>query len=92
MKWIEDFLSGLRQCVCLRGSQSDWVNISSGVPQGSVLGPFLFIVYVNDLPDVVSSELYMFADDTKLYHTITSKSDCDILQQDVNNIDLANLF
>ena len=66
------------------GSQSDWINISSGVPQGSVLGPFLFIVYINDLPDVVSSELYMFADDTKFYHTITSESDCDILQRDLN--------
>ena len=72
--------------MCLRGSQSDLENISNGVPQGSILGPLLFIVPIKDFPDVVSSELYMFADDTKLYLTITSKSDCDILQQDVNNI------
>ena len=60
------FLSGRRHCVCLRRSLSDWVNISSSVPQGTVMGPFLFIVYINDLPIVVSSKLYMFTDDTKL--------------------------
>ena len=77
----------------LRGSKSDWINIFSGVPQGSVLGPFLFIVYVNDMPNVVSSDLYMFADDTKLYRTITSESDCNILQQDLNNvIDWGNMW
>ena len=48
LQWIENFLFNRRQCVRLRGSQSDWINISSGVPQGSVLGPFLFIVYIND--------------------------------------------
>ena len=73
LQWIENFLSNRRQCVHLRGSKSDWINIFSGVPQGSVLGPFLFIVYVNDMPNVVSSDLYMFADDTKLYRTITSE-------------------
>ena len=86
LKWIEDFLSDRRQCVHLRGSQSDWIDITSGVPQGSVLGPFLFVAYVNDLPDSVSSKLYMFADDTKLYRTITSELDCHILQQDLNNV------
>ena len=56
------------------------MDILSGVPQRSVLGPILFLVYVNDLPDSVLSNLYMFADDTKLYHAIKSKDDCDILQ------------
>ena len=49
-------------------------------------GPFLFLVYVNDLPNSVLSNLYMFADDTKLYCAIKSKDDCDILQQDLDNI------
>ena len=56
--------------MCLRGYFSDWVDISSGVLQGSVLGPTLFLVYVNNLPDSVLSSLYMFADDTKIYHAI----------------------
>ena len=93
LQWIENFLSNRRQCVHLRGSKSDWINIISGVPQGSVLGPFLFIVYVNDMPNVVSSDLYMFVDDTKLYRTITSESDCNILQQNLNNvIDWGNMW
>ena len=68
--WIENFLSNRKQRVCIRGSFSEWVNIASGVPQGSVLGPTLFIIFVNDMPDVVNSMLLMFADDTKLYRTI----------------------
>ena len=71
----------------ITGKLLQWIeNISGGVTQGSVLGPFLFIVYINDLPEIVSSDLYMFADDTKLYRTITSELDCDILQQDLNNV------
>ena len=85
LQWIESFLSNRRQCVHLHGSKSDWINIFSGVPQGSVLSPFLFIVYVNDMPNVVSSNLYIFSDDTKLDRTITSESDCNILQ-DLNNV------
>ena len=64
LQWTEDFLSNRRQRVCLKGSFSDWVDILSRVPQGSVLGPILFLVYVNGLPDSVLSNLYMFADDT----------------------------
>ena len=72
--------------MCLRGCFSDWVDIFSGVPQGSVLGPILFLVYVNDLPNSVLSNLYMFANDSKLYRAIKSKDDCDILQQYLDNI------
>ena len=60
--------------------------MTSGVPQGSVLGPILFIIYVNDLPEVVQSKLWMFADDTKIYHTISSNEDSILLQNDLSSI------
>ena len=60
--------------------------MSSGVPQDSVLGPVLFIIYVNDLPEVVQSKLWMFADDTKIYHTISSNEDSTLLRSDLHSI------
>ena len=69
LKWIDNFLTDWKQRVCVKWS---WCNVTSGVPQDSVSGPILFIIYVNDLPEVVQSSLCMFADDTKIYHTIYS--------------------
>ena len=66
LRWIEAFLSGRQQRVNVRGAFSEWSAVTSGVPQGSVLGPILFIIYVNDLPDCIQSYLNIFADDTKL--------------------------
>ena len=54
------------------------------MPQRSVLGPVLFLLYINDLPDTVASNAYMFADDTKIYHPMTSNKDNDILQNDLD--------
>ena len=59
-------------------------NVKSGVPQGSVLGPLLFIIYVNDVPDHVQSNLVMFADDTKIYRVIRDENDAKILQEDLD--------
>ena len=66
--WIRAFLNDRRQCVHLNGVLSNWVKVLSGVYQGSILGPLLFIVYVNDLPDILSpnSKIYLYADDTKI--------------------------
>ena len=55
--------------VTVRGSCSHWVEVISGVPQGSVLGPLLFLIYVNDLPTWIKTNIKMFADDTKLWNT-----------------------
>ena len=65
LKWIKDFLTDRQQRVLINGISSEWSEVSSGVPQGSVLGPLLFILYVNDLPSEVSSFCKLFADDAK---------------------------
>ena len=66
LSWVEAFLKGRRQCVVLGDVESDWEVVTSSVPQGSVLGPFLFVVYINDLPDCLLNECKMYADDNKV--------------------------
>ena len=71
-----------------QGKSSSSVPVLSGVPQGSVLGPVLFLIYINDLPEYVSnSTVRLFADGTLLYLTIHNSSDCDKLQEDLNNLE-----
>ena len=60
--------------------------VLSGVPQGSVLGPLLFISYINDMPETVSSFIYMYADDTKVIREVTTVRDCEELQADLGSI------
>lgn len=83
LKWLESFLTGRRQRVILNGEVSDWKPVISGIPQGSVLGPVLFIIFINDLPDLLKSTCKLFADDTKLYKAISSCEDQNVLQQDL---------
>ena len=65
---------------------SKWYPVDSGVPQGSVLGPLLFILYVNDIPDLVNSKVKIFADDIKIYTQITSFSDVLSFQNDLDRL------
>ena len=65
--WFENYLSERKQRVVINGEQSKWGDILAGVPQGSVLGPLLFLVYINDLAELVGSEIRLFADDTMVY-------------------------
>ena len=85
-KWIRHFLSGRRQRVVLDGEHSDQVAVTSGVPQGSVLGPCLFLLYINDLADELESVVRLFADDTIAYLTINSQADAGRLQRDLDRL------
>ena len=84
--WLSNFLSNRFQRVVLNGHLSSWAQVVSGVPQGSVLGPLLFILYVNDIPDLIESNVRMFADDTKIYSVIQSFDDHLRLQSDVDRL------
>ena len=64
-----DFLKNRQQRVVLNGQSSSWTKVNAGVPQGSILGPLLFLIYINDLPNGLQSNLKLFADDTFFYRT-----------------------
>ena len=67
LRWFQSYLSGRRQRVVLPGSLSEWVYIKAGVPQGSILGPLLFLLYINDIVKNIGSNIRLFADDTSLF-------------------------
>jgi hypothetical protein len=84
--WISNFLSNRKQLVNVNGNFSKWHSVLSGIPQGSVLGPILFVCFINDLPECVESPAYLFADDTKLFREILTSSDQKTLQYDLNHL------
>ena len=86
LSWIEGFLGNRKQRVMVNGVPSSWYDVLSGIPQGSVLGPVLFVVFINTIVDTIKeSEVYIFADDTKLWKGIFSDQDCVLLQSDIHN-------
>ena len=86
VSWIRSFLSGRTQRVTVNGYHSAISPVTSGVPQGSVLGPLLFLIYINDLPRGIQSTVRLFADDCLIYRDINSPSDQLILQSDLDRL------
>ena len=86
INWIEKWLIDRRQRVVVDGEVSNWKSVLSGVPQGSVLGPILFLIYINDLDDDITSKVLKFADDTKVFRKIKSDADRQHLQDDLNKL------
>ena len=86
LQWIDTFLRQRHQRVVVEGHSSSSVRVESGVPQGTVLGPLLFLLHINDLPENVTSSVRLFADDCLLYRTIKSIEDHLALQKDLENL------
>ncbi|KAI8493269.1 hypothetical protein Bbelb_292730 [Branchiostoma belcheri] len=84
--WIQAFLTDRKQRVCIDGEMSDWAKVTSGIPQGSVLGPFLFVVFINDMPGTITSACHLFADDAKVFRRVNSPVEVATLQADINNL------
>ena len=84
--WIQSFLIGRTQTIVLDGESSEEVKVTSGVPQGSVLGTFLFLLNINDLPENIQSQVRLFADDTAVYLTVTNMQGNQVLQSDLESL------
>ena len=88
LRWFSSYVTNRKQRVVVEGAFSDWLPVTSGVPQGSLLGPILFLLYTNDIVDCLTpgTSIALYADDTKICRTINSPHDCLILQSDLASL------
>lgn len=87
LTWIKDFLANRRQTVMVNSAESEDALVTSGIPQGSVLGPVLFVLYINDLPSVVTNQSRLFADDTKVFTRSDITGATESLQNDLTKLE-----
>eukprot|EP00061_Rhincodon_typus_P005695 g25524.t1 len=86
-RWIQNWLSHWRQTIAMEGCFSEWRVVTSDVPQGSVLGPLLFMVYINALEETIAGLISKFADNTKFGDIVDSDEDCQRIQQDTDQLE-----
>lgn len=89
LAWFADFLNNRRQRVVVVGVASRWVPVTSRARQGSILGPALFVIFINVIPELIDgTSPALFTDDTKIYKDVKSVTDCGKLQQNLDNLDV----
>jgi hypothetical protein len=90
LAWFRSYLTDQQQCVVLHGVCSDWILVTSGIPQGSILGPLLFLIYCNDVQNYIqaNSTLTLFADDSKLYRSLDLPNASTSLQHDLDSLQI----
>ncbi len=86
LSWVNAFLRGRQQQVVIDGETSSSSSVTSGVPQGTVLGPTLFLLFINDIASNISSSIRLFADDCVVYRAVRSADDHILLQNDLNKL------
>ena len=86
VEWITDFLRDRHQRVIVNNAKSGWADVISGIPRGNVLGPLLFTMFINDLPEQIKSYIHIFADDTKLFRAIKNVKDIECIQNDITQL------
>ena len=88
IRWVKGFLSNRRQRVVIGDNSSEWVEVTSSVPQGSVLGPLLFTIFIKDLPENIKNQCKLYADDCKLIGVIENEGYLEQIQGDIDKLQL----
>ena len=86
--WIENWLKDREQRVIINGNCSDWVKVTSGVPQDSILGPLLFTLFINDIDDGIKNSILKFADDTKMWGSVNSNDEIKDMHEDLQRLSI----